>query len=638
MTNLAGIPGLDANNRDLLSFSRPQEGGDDTQSQTVQDSNRDPSRFGNYRSGAVVEHDIDDSDEEVNHEPPETPPEDSNAPRTPPHTKPSRRSRHFNPDRRVTINPPEEIGAEVTLSLRLEHTDGSHEDFTAKGPESLLNQITADPERWHDLLKGIFEVYSDIASVQEDTVKNLKETTKELQDSQRTVKGLQRDLEEAQATAKTLEVRVAAEQKDKTRYKGLRDEHRLRGKGLAEKVTHLRADVVALEREVEGLQAKVKSASGYIDDSDPEDPPRLRRQARDMPGLSPYRPVLLPRGNALREPVAFDLTRNHLQSHTFRDYEEEPSRSKRDPKYDDVFVFAGNDADPKKNKENWERWVIKLKSKIWTCTTDFPTEQHKINYARDHTSDLAWKTVKARSKLDAVRPYTLLEELLKDLDNVYGDRDPDDDAMNELFGPDFPMGKQNPKETFEEFFARFQALTSQVDLPEKLLVNHLRRTLSKRLRHSLRHEADTTDLQRYIRAARRQADLNRNMDEWDSNDKGGSVRTTTTTSSTKRTNTTANAGIKSDRSVKRSRTQYALNRFPPHIQAKLRKENRCFKCLEIGHRPDMDDAPCKQKNPVTNYEGVLKLASIGCEWDGRGAEGYESDFEPGSDYETDQEN
>ena len=40
---------------------------------------------------------------------------------------------------------------------------------------------------------------------------------------------------------------------------------------------------------------------------------------------------------------------------------------------------------------------------------------------------------------------------------------------------------------------------------------------------------------------------------------------------------------------------------------------------------------------MSNYEGILKLAALGVEWDGVGVEGYESDWEADDDYETDDE-
>lgn len=89
--------------------------------------------------------------------------------------------------------------------------------------------------------------------------------------------------------------------------------------------------------------------------------------------------------------------------------------------------------------------------------------------------------------MNVIRFYFQLNLFLQNLNNVYDDRDLKNDVINELFYSNFFIKKYNFKKTFEKFFARFQTFISQFTLSKFLLINYLRRTLSRRLRLNLRH-------------------------------------------------------------------------------------------------------------------------------------------------------
>ena len=79
--------------------------------------------------------------------------------------------------------------------------------------------------------------------------------------------------------------------------------------------------------------------------------------------------------------------------------------------------------------------------------------------------------------------------MIQDLENMFGEFDKV--AKSDALSHDlkFRMAVANPKETFDEFLARFTSAIAPLDFTDRHKISNLRRTLSERLRFKM---ADST--------------------------------------------------------------------------------------------------------------------------------------------------
>lgn len=397
------------------------------------------------------------------------------------------------------------------------------------------------------------------------------------------------------------------------RYKALRNEHRESWDDLAQTNITLQANNDALEKEVQGLQAKRKAPKRvdprYINDSDNEDgaPRRVRARAMDPTSYSRMdtegvRPttILSRRDHGYGARGHFDQDRGHLEAYS--------SREER-PKYTELTDFDGN-------RDEWEQWRVHLETKVWTCARDFPTEQHKINYARDHCKKLAYKTIKHRALRSSTDPYLTLQELIQDLENAFGETDEHSKAINELFASSFSMKKN---ESFDEFLARFNSQMAGLNFDDEFKISQLRRTITDRLNYGMEHLTRCKNYRVFCDEARGVYDLDKRLDE----KKKGVPR-----SETSRAYTTEKGPTRTGRSAPRAKPLSApIGRLPAHVQAKIMAIGGCWKCLKPGHKKNDDDAPYKDDPPLSREQAIARLASIGAEWDGEDPAEYETDLE-----------
>ena len=126
--------------------------------------------------------------------------------------------------------------------------------------------------------------------------------------------------------------------------------------------------------------------------------------------------------------------------------------------------------------DQWVSWKLHLQSKFRASAMLFPTEQARINYICDHCKSIAFDIIKTRC-LDCT--YVTAQEVLEDLENVYGEFDACGKAFARLHTPDFNMKK---KETFDDFVPKFVATVAPLQMSEELKILHLTRTITPRLR------------------------------------------------------------------------------------------------------------------------------------------------------------
>ena len=76
--------------------------------------------------------------------------------------------------------------------------------------------------------------------------------------------------------------------------------------------------------------------------------------------------------------------------------------------------------------------------------------------------------------------------------------------------------------------------------------------------------------------------------------------------------------------VKKSSNFYFLNRFSSHIQNRLKKKRRCYKCLKKKHVSTDENASCKHEKSNNVQNAQMKLTKMRIDWDDVNVEEYES--------------
>ena len=115
----------------------------------------------------------------------------------------------------------------------------------------------------------------------------------------------------------------------------------------------------------------------------------------------------------------------------------------------------------------------------------FETKVSKILYIRDHCKDIAFNTIKTRANMKNPKYYTLAEEILEDLNNMFGDYDKISKADAELDNPKFAMGSKDFKETFDAFHTRFIAAIAPLAMLEREKSSRLRKLVTSRLKYRI---------------------------------------------------------------------------------------------------------------------------------------------------------
>lgn len=255
-----------------------------------------------------------------------------------------------------------------------------------------------------------------------------------------------------------------------------------------------------------------------------------------------------------------------------------------------------------------------LFAKFRQSTTLFPTKYDKIDYVRDHCKKTAFDVIKTRSDPFHQNPYLTADEMVQELDAIFGtyDKVAKSDAL--LHDPNFGIGILKKKETFETFYTRFSAAIAPLDLPDTYKISNLKRTISTRLRYRISGEnyssfRDLVARLRHIAADLKAIDKTAPLKEKPrpGNKSGNSSGGAAASSSNRNTPTSGGNANSSDSSRPR---RY---KYPKSLVDRIAKEGRCFKCLKTGHRSQEDNAPCKNAAYLTKDQVEVMMKTVGVE-------------------------
>jgi DNA repair exonuclease SbcCD ATPase subunit len=121
-------------------------------------------------------------------------------------------------------------------------------------------------------------------------------------------------------------------------------------------------------------------------------------------------------------------------------------------RYPELLVFKGNEDD----SHTYADWRMKLIAKLENSGSSFHSEWSIIQYTRDRTSSNAFTVIKAKAggSCELSQRYKSVQELLRDLDDLYLDEEEAERALQELQSL---QHKMKDGENFITFFVRFTA-------------------------------------------------------------------------------------------------------------------------------------------------------------------------------------
>ena len=159
------------------------------------------------------------------------------------------------------------------------------------------------------------------------------------------------------------------------------------------------------------------------------------------------------------------------------------------------------------------------------------------------------------------------------------------------------------KESFETFYARFSAAIAPLEFFDVIKISNLIRLISNRLKHKLTEQTFITyrDLVGYLRKL--DLDLKQIDNTVARNKEKETIKQTRFDTFNRGMSFTGKgSGDNKLRDYKYSKS--LVNR--------IRKEGRCFKCLQTGHRSGEDNALYKNAPPLNKeqVEVILKIADV----------------------------
>ncbi len=145
----------------------------------------------------------------------------------------------------------------------------------------------------------------------------------------------------------------------------------------------------------------------------------------------------------------------------------ERSRSQKIP---DSFWFTDG------KNSTWENWYGKIQNKLEINVDLFSNERVKLSYVHFRLFDDAANVAQSRCKRDCVNLYKIVDDLLKELAELFNDSDKKVNFRRKYYN----LIQESKK--FSEFYTQFQRLSFYLKYHEKQLIVDLKDKINLRLR------------------------------------------------------------------------------------------------------------------------------------------------------------
>jgi len=116
----------------------------------------------------------------------------------------------------------------------------------------------------------------------------------------------------------------------------------------------------------------------------------------------------------------------------------------------------------------WENWYKKIQNKLEINVNLFSNERVKLSYVHSRLFDDAAKITQVRCKYDCVNLYKIVEDLLKELAQLFNDSNKKVNFRRKYYN----LIQESKK--FSEFYTQFQRLSFYLDYHEKQLIVDLK--------------------------------------------------------------------------------------------------------------------------------------------------------------------
>ena len=213
--------------------------------------------------------------------------------------------------------------------------------------------------------------------------------------------------------------------------------------------------------------------------------------------------------------------------------------------------------------------------------------------------------------------YTLAEEILEDLNNMFGDYDKISKADAELDNSKFAIGSKDFKETFDAFHARFIAAIAPLAMLEREKSSRLRKLVTSRLKYRIVDFPITTSFRELVTRLR-QVDIALRLTD-KQNPRGNRSEGSSSSSNNRGdrggSNTRGRGGSNNNNSRQGNPSRSSRNdyRHPLYIKDRLDKEGRYYKYLRKGYISYDPDTPCRNKLYLDEKQVNTRLVEISIE-------------------------
>jgi len=161
-------------------------------------------------------------------------------------------------------------------------------------------------------------------------------------------------------------------------------------------------------------------------------------------------------------------TRLQIKENIFSDFiYSERSRSQ---KISDSLLFTDE------KNSTWKNWYEKIQNKLEINVDLFFNEWVKLSYVHSRLFNDAAKITQARCKCDCINLYKIVEDLLKELAQLFNDLNKKVNFCREYYN----LIQESKK--FSEFYTQFQRLSFYLDYHEKQLIIDLKDKIHLHLR------------------------------------------------------------------------------------------------------------------------------------------------------------
>ncbi len=145
------------------------------------------------------------------------------------------------------------------------------------------------------------------------------------------------------------------------------------------------------------------------------------------------------------------------------------SERSRSQKISDSFWFTDE------KNSTWENWYGKIQNKLEINVDLFPNERVKLSYVHFRLFDDAADVAQSRRERDCVNLYKIVDDLLKELAELFNDSDKKVNFRKEYYN----LIQESKK--FSEFYTQFQRLSFYLKYHEKQLIVDLKDKINPRL-------------------------------------------------------------------------------------------------------------------------------------------------------------